>query len=329
MKNDPAEVRYPGVQAKVQEYLRQRGDGHVTTADVTANVNATRTTLSSVMAVLARTSDTGLTHVSAGLYRFTRALDKEYVAQKKRDGIDVPQPGASVEDPALKITHPPRPTPADVPQRRTYPGEPVAVVSAREIHHSMETSPSGPGLGVTRDGTPRKRKRMQRDIGVRALRFLQAPENKGDIFSISEVAEAIGALHSSVSTVLRLQAESADFPVKRIMPGTLYTVPLSAAEEEKEWERATLSASPELQGSRDRAANAHAEGRTTSLDEELQAAPVAKPEAPEPEPAPAPAPIPAPADDNMVLLEKLAELEPGTWIATDADRRVYRLTELG
>ena len=308
MKSDPTEVRYPGVQTKVQEYLRQRGDGHVTTADVTASVKATRTTLSSVMAVLARTSDTGLSHISAGLYRYTRALDKEYVAQKKRDGIDVPQPGAGVEDPALRVPHPPRPTPADVPQRRTYPGEPVVVVSAREVHHSMETSPPAPDLGTTRDRTPRKRKPMQRDIGTRVLRFLQAPENKGDIFSISEVAEGIGALHSSVSTVLRLQAENPDFPVKRIMPGTLYTIPLSAAEL-AEREHGEFPAAPEVR----------------------QPEPEAAPE-PVPEPEPAPVPVPAPAapraDDSMVLLEKLYQVEPGKWLTKDVDGNFRWLEDL-
>lgn len=308
MKSESTEVRYPGVQGKVQEFLRRRGDGHVTTSDVTANVTATRTTLSSVMAVLARTTDTGVSHVSAGLYRYTRALDKEYVAKMKRDGIDVPQPGTTTSDPALKVSHPVRPTPAVIPQKRTQPGEPVVVVSAREIHNSAETSP--PDLGVTRAGTPRQRRPMQRDIGVRTLRFLQAPENKGEIFSIAEVAEAIGSLHSSVSHALRVQADSPDFPVRRIMPGTLYTVPLSAAEESER----DQTGQPAVD-----------EAPPAVTPEPVQPAPVQ----PVPEPEPVQPPEPAlPADDNMLLLEKLAETEPGKWLTRDADGQIFWLEQL-
>jgi hypothetical protein len=121
LKNDPKEVRYPGVQVKVQEYLRRKGSGRVTTAIVVDNVGHNRTTVASAMASLARTPDTGLSDVSAGLYNYTAALDKEHVAQMKRDGVDVPQPGTTVTDPQLKVTHAPRPTPASLPSRRTTP----------------------------------------------------------------------------------------------------------------------------------------------------------------------------------------------------------------
>jgi hypothetical protein len=311
LKSDPTEVRYPGVQGKVQEYLRRRGDGHVTTSDVTANVEANRTTLASVMAVLARTSDTGVSHVSAGLYRYTRALDKEYVARMKRDGIDVPQPGAVTSDPALKVSHPVRPTPAVIPQKRTHPGEPVVVVSARDAHLEVPAETPAP-LGLTKGGTPRQRRPMQRDIGVRTLRFLQLPENKGEIFSITEVAEAIGSLHSSVSHALRVQADSPDFPVRRIMPGTLYTVPLSAAEEAE----------------RDRDVQpAAGESPPAATPESVQPEPV-QPEPVQPAPEPVQPPEPSPADDNMLLLEKLAETAPGKWLTQDAEGQIFWLEKL-
>jgi len=312
LKQDPTEVRYPGIQAKVQDYLRRRGSGRVTTAIVLENVGHNRTTISSAMATLARTPDTGLTDVSAGLYNYTAALDKEFVARLKRDGVDLPQPGATVTDPALKVTHPPRPTPAVIPPRRTTTPvheDPVVVVTAR----TPKPEASVPAATLTRAGTARQRRPMQRDVNVRALRFLQ--ENKGDIFSIAEVADGIGALPSSVSVILRNMAAASDFPVKKIMPGTLYTIPLTAGE---------LSALE----------------RAEAAPEPVQQAPAPAP-APEPEPEPviAPEPVPAPvpvavpepvqqADDSMILLEKLAETVPGKWLCRDADGQIFWVEKL-
>lgn len=313
MKPDSTEVRYPGVQVKVQEFLRQRGDGRVTTSIVQAAVGHNRTTVASAMATLARTPDTGLSDVSAGLYNYTSALDAEWVRRRRRDGIDVPQPGTTVTDPALKVTHPARPTPASLPGRRTttpVKEEPVVVVTAARAQ-AMEDN------GTTRAGTPRQRRPMQRDVGLRALRWLSSPENKGDIFSATEVAQGIGALQSSVSTVLRHMADGPDWPVRRIMPGTLYTVPLTAAEQA---ERERVDAGDALDVR-----------KPETVPEAVTPEPAVA--APEPPPAPVAAPEPAPepavaADDSMVLLEKLAETVPGKWLTQDADGHIYWLERL-
>lgn len=316
-RKDQTEVRYPGVMVKVQEYLRQKGSGRVTTAMVVDHVNHTRTTVSSAMATLSRMPDTGLSDVSAGLYNYTAALDKEWVERQRRNGVDVPQPGTGTTEPLLKITHPVRPTPAVIPKRRTttpVPEEPVVVVS---------TPRRTPDTQFTRDGAPRQRKPMQRDLGLRVVRWLSLPENKGSIFSIAEVAEGIEALSSSVSVILRQQAESNDWPTKRIMPGTLYTIPLSAAEQD-ELDRTD----PEMDV---------VVPEVRQPEPEVQPQPPAEqpsaPVQPTPPPAPAAAPEPAPepvaqADDNMVLLEKLAETVPGKWLTQDADGGIYWLERL-
>lgn len=288
-------ARYPGVEVKVREFLRkraeERGDGHVTTAVVTEGLGSyNRTTVASAIATLARRNGTGVSNVAAGLYRYTRALDEEYVARKARDGVTIPAPGSATTDPGLKVS------PA------TPPEAPVVTVAS-----PISVTPAD---DLTRAGTPRLRRPIHRDQGLRALRFLR--EHPNEPFSLAELAREVGSYSSSsLSAPLRKFAEDPSMPVYRIMPGTLYV-----------WRGQEVEQDEPLQVPEPAAPEPVAE----------PAAPVAAPEpAPAPAPAPAPEPAPkpaAPADDNMVLLEKLAETEPGKWLSRDADGQIFWLEKL-